>query len=90
MTTPDGVSVTIHNAFGQTVELRDGNGNVTRHAYNADGSLVRTEDGGMTVANRYDNLQRLIETVDARGQDQLYRCLGRRLSRWWIPTGRSC
>ncbi|MGG2424969.1 hypothetical protein ACQV88_26225, partial [Ralstonia pseudosolanacearum] len=63
VTTPDGVSVTtVHNAFGQTVEVRDGNGNVTHHTYNADGSLVRTEAGGRVVTQAYDSLNRLVET----------------------------
>ena len=63
---------TTHNAFGQAVEVRDGNGDVTRHAYNADGSLVRTEAGGTVTTQAYDRLNRLAETVDGRGVKTVY------------------
>lgn len=92
VTTPDGVSVTtVHNAFGQTVEVRDGNGNVTRHAYNADGSLVRTEAGGTVVTQAYDRLNRLTETVDGRGIKTVYTydAVGQRLSRTVDPQGQN-
>ncbi|MCZ8384134.1 LysM peptidoglycan-binding domain-containing protein [Achromobacter xylosoxidans] len=90
VTTPDGVSVTtVHNAFGQTVEVRDGNGNVTHHTYNADGSLVRTEAGGRVVTQAYDSLNRLVETVDGRGIKTVYTydAVGQRLSRTVDPGG---
>lgn len=68
MTTPDGVSVTTtRNRHGQTVALRDGNGNDTVYTYNASGSLLTTQAGGTVVKNTYDKLNRLIETTDARG-----------------------
>ncbi|UIP21724.1 LysM peptidoglycan-binding domain-containing protein [Achromobacter deleyi] len=90
MTTPDGVSVTtIHNAFGQTVEVRDGNGNTTKYAYDADGNLLRTEDGGTVVTNTYDKLKRLMESVDGRGVKTVYTydAVGQRLSREVDPDG---
>ncbi|WP_434644479.1 LysM peptidoglycan-binding domain-containing protein [Achromobacter piechaudii] len=68
MTTPDGVSVTTtRNRHGQTVAVRDGNGNDTVYTYDASGSLLTTETGGTVVRNTYDKLNRLIETTDARG-----------------------
>ncbi|HCH0556866.1 TPA: RHS repeat protein, partial [Pseudomonas aeruginosa] len=90
VTTPDGVAVTtVHNAFGQTVEVRDGNGNVNRHVYNADGSLVRTEAGGTVTTQAYDCLNRLTETVDGRGVKTIYTydAVGQRLSRTVDPEG---
>ncbi len=90
MTTPDGVSVTTtHNAFGQAVEVRDGNGNVTKYAYDADGNLIRTEDGGTASSNAYDALKRLVESVDGRGVKTVYTydALGQRLSREVDPDG---
>ncbi|WZB75879.1 hypothetical protein WJ972_07340 [Achromobacter insuavis] len=90
VTMPDGVAVTtIYNAFGQAVEVRDGNGDVTRHAYNADGSLIRTETGGIVTTQAYDRLNRLAETVDGRGVKTVYTydALGQRLSRTMDPGG---
>lgn len=68
MKTPDGVSVTTtRNRHGQTVSVRDGNGNDTVYTYDASGSLLTTTAGGTVVKNAYDKLNRLIETTDARG-----------------------
>jgi len=90
MTTPDGVSVTTtRDALGQTVEVRDGNGNITKYAYDADGNLIRTDDGGTVSSNTYDALNRLIESVDGRGVKTVYvyDALGQRLSREVDPGG---
>lgn len=79
MTAPDGVSVTTtRNRHGQTVVLRDANGNDTVYTYNASGSLLTTEAGGTVVKNTYDKLNRLIETTDARGvrTSHLYDAVG--------------
>jgi YD repeat-containing protein len=68
MTTPDGVSViTTRNRHGQTIAVRDGNGNDTVYTYNASGLLLTTAAGGAVVKNTYDKLSRLVETTDARG-----------------------
>lgn len=93
MTTPENISmVTRMNRHGQTVEVQDGRGNVTRYQYNADGQLTQTSIHSMgaatavqgtTSTRSYDAAGRLQLEVDVLGKQvrYTYDAAGRMLTR---------
>ena len=68
ITTPENVVVTTsYNRHGQKQAVKDGNGKITSFSYDANGALLKTTSELNQTSLRYDNAQRLIESVDANG-----------------------
>ena len=68
ITTPENVVVTTsYNRHGQMQAVKDGNGKITSFSYDANGALLKTTSELNQTSSRYDNAQRLIESVDANG-----------------------
>ena len=93
--TPEGVEIsTIHNAYGQTVEVRqplpDGTTAVSTRKYDDRGLLVQDVDAlGKTTTHAYDERGLLKLTTDATGRQVSYRydAAGRTLIRTEDPSG---
>ena len=89
VTTPEGVTVTtVHDRFGQTVEVRqplpDGTMATTATAYDRNGDVVTVTDAlGNTATNAYDARGLLTLSTDASGRQVEYRydAVGRVLQR---------
>ncbi|MDB5841831.1 MAG: LysM peptidoglycan-binding protein, partial [Herminiimonas sp.] len=90
VTTAEGITTgVIHTRHGQTARVIDGRGNVTEYSYDKNGNLLQTRNALATSASRYDQANRLIETVDANGTRVAYRydAANRLLRRQFDPEG---
>ena len=91
LTTPDGVTMTtVKDAYGDTVSVTDGAGDITRYSYDGDGRLLQTTDAlGNLSTNQYDLDGHLIQTTDATGHivTTTYDASGRVLTRTVDPAG---
>lgn len=90
MTTADGVTVTTtFDRHGQRQAITDGRGNVTRFTYDPNGNLIAREQDSQTHTQRYDNANRLIETVDETGRRTVlgYDAVNRVITRTVDPEG---
>ena len=88
--TPENVSVTnVHTRFGQTFSVKDGKGQTTTFAYDRNGNLKSTKTPLTITSQSYDKADRLLETVDARGNkvDYGYDAANRVLTRTLDPAG---
>jgi YD repeat-containing protein len=95
VTTPEGVAITtVHDRFGQTVEVRqplpDGTTATTVTAYDRNGDVVSVTDAlGRVSTNAYDARGLLISSTDASGRTVAYEydAVGRVLKRREDPNG---
>lgn len=89
-TTAEGVVSTVKkNAYGQTIQITDGANRTTSYSYDKNGNLKTVTDAAGTTTKNYDNADRLVEVIDARGYKTTYSydAVGRTLTETRDPGG---